>query len=178
MSDKRSTIVPRAFGGSPVDECCSVPEAGSSTCEVRVVAAGGACPTNGKIGKLIDNLTLKAMLAKPLTELRPVEYRFCKDTTCPTVYYSVDGLQTFGEPDLRERVYQKHPQEADVLVCYCFHHTVGEVIRDIDTTHGARVFAEINQGIKNGQCACNIRNPQGSCCLGNVNSVIKRARKK
>lgn len=159
------------------DQCCSVPEAGSSTCEVRVVSAIGACPTNGKVGKLIDRLTLKAMLAKPLTELRPVEYRFCKDAACPTVYYSVDGLQTFVEADLRERVYQKHPQEANALVCYCFHHTVGEIIKDVDRTGGEPVVAEINRGIKNGQCACDIRNPQGSCCLGNVNSILKRAQK-
>lgn len=156
------------------DECCSIPEAGSSTCEVRVVAASGACPTNGKIGKLIDNLTLKAVLARPLTELRPVEYRFCRDADCPTVYYSTDGLQLFVESDLREQVYQKHPQEGNVFVCYCFQHTVGEIIKDVDVTGGERVVAEINQGIKNGQCACNIRNPQGSCCLGNVNSVVKR----
>lgn len=158
-----------------IDECCSSPEAGSSTCEVRVVAANGACPTNGKIGKLIDILTLRAMLGRPLIDLRPVQYRFCKDADCPTVYYSVDGLQTFAEAGLRERVYQKHPQEANVLVCYCFQHTVGEVIQDVDITGGKRVAAEINQGIQNGQCACDIRNPQGSCCLGNLNSVVKRA---
>ena len=156
------------------DECCSVPEAGSSTCEVRVVAASGACPTNGKIGKLIDTITLKAMLARSLTELRPVEYRFCRDADCPTVYYSVDGMQTFVESDLRERVYQKHPQEKDVFVCYCFRHTVGEIVADVDAIGGKRIVPEIDQGIKNGQCACDIRNPQGSCCLGNVNSVVKR----
>ena len=157
------------------DECCSVPEAWSSTCESRVVAASGACPTNGKVGKLIGSLTLKAMLARPLTELRPVEYRFCRDTDCPTVYYSVDGLQTFVESDLRERVYQKHPQERDIFVCYCFQHTIEEIIADVDASGGERVVLEINQAIKKGQCACDFRNPQGSCCLGNVNSVVKRA---
>ena len=157
------------------DGCCSIPEAGSSTCEARVVAASGACPTNGNVGKLIDNLTLKAMLARPLTEVRPVEYRFCRDADCRTVYYSVDGLQTFVESDLRERVHQKHPDEVDILVCYCFQHTVGEILKDADATGGERVVAEINQGIKNGQCACDIRNPQGSCCLGNISTVVKGA---
>jgi Zinc binding domain len=157
------------------DQCCSIPEAGSSTCELTIVAARGACPTNGKIGKPINTLTLKAMLARPLTELCPVEYRFCPDADCPTVYYSVDGLQTFVEADLRERVYQKHPQERDIYVCYCFQHTVGEIVTDANTLDGAEVVTEINRAIKNGQCACDIRNPQGSCCLGNINSVVKRA---
>jgi hypothetical protein len=117
------------------------------------------------------------MLARPLTDLRPVEYRFCDDAACPTVYYSEDGSQTFVESDLRERVYQKQPQDRAVLVCYCFQHTVGEVLDDTDATEAGRVVVAIEQGIKNGQCACDVRNPQGSCCLGNVNSIRKRARK-
>ena len=155
------------------DECCSVPEAGSSTCELRVTAVDGACPTNGKVGKLVDNLTLKAMLAKPLTELRSVEYRFCRDADCPTVYYSVDGLQTFTELDLRERVYQKHPQDKDVFICYCFRHKIGDIVSDAATAGGASVVQKINAGIQAGQCACDIRNPQGSCCLGNVRALVK-----
>jgi hypothetical protein len=155
------------------DACCSVPEAGSSTCELRVVAPRGACPTNGKIGKLIDSLTLKAMLAKPLTELRPMEYRFCKDSDCPTVYYSVDGLQTFVEADLRERVYQKRQQDREVFICYCFGHKVGDVLSEVTKAGGAAVIEKINAGIQAGQCACDIRNPQGSCCLGNVRALVK-----
>src|SRR5574341_662191 len=158
------------------DECCSVPEAGSSTCGAqapRVTAVNEACPTNGKVGKLIDTLTLKAMLARPLTELRPVEYRFCRDADCPTVYYSVDGLQTFTEADLRERVYQKHPQDEDVFICYCFRHKVGDVVSDASAVGSATVVEEINAGIQAGQCACDVRNPQGSCCLGNVRALVK-----
>jgi hypothetical protein len=36
------------------------------------------------------------------------------------------------------------------------------------------VVADVTTGIKAGQCACEIRNPQGSCCLGNVRKVVKR----
>jgi hypothetical protein len=127
------------------------------------------CPTNGQPGKPVDTLTLKAMLNRPLSEIRNVRYRFCPDPECPTVYYSEDGLQVFTEADLRERVYQKHLDEADGLVCYCFRHTVGEV-----RERGVAVVEAINAGIKKGQCACDIRNPQGSCCLGNVRAVMRR----
>lgn len=133
-------------------------------------AVNAACPTNGKVGKRVDTQIVKAMLNLPLNVLRNVEYRFCPDPNCPTVYYSADRSQTFAEADLRERVYQKHPQDADVFVCYCFRHTLGEILAD-----GKRVAADINRGIKNGQCACDIRNPQGSCCLGNVNTLIKQS---
>jgi len=132
-------------------------------------STSAVCPTNQETGKRVDTQIVKAMLGLPLTVLRSVEYRFCPDPNCPTVYYSADGLQTFVEADLRERVYQKHLRDADVFVCYCFRHTAGKILAE-----GKRIAAEIDQGIKNGQCACDIRNPQGSCCLGNVNNLIKQ----
>ena len=36
---------------------------------------------------------------------------------------------------------------------------------------------DIHAGINAGQCACDLRNPQGSCCLGNVRGLIKRLEK-
>lgn len=134
-------------------------------------STGAACPTNGVVGRLVDTQIVKAMLNLPLDALRSAEYRFCADPDCPTVYYSADGLQAFAESDLRERVYQKHPNDTDIFICYCFRHTVGEVRAD-----GRRVSAGIKRGIENSQCACDIRNPQGSCCLGNVNGLLKRSR--
>ena len=131
-------------------------------------SVSAACPTNGQVGRRVDTQTVKAMLNLPLNVLRNVDYRFCSDPNCPTVYYSVDGSQTFTETDLRERVFQKHPQDANVFVCYCFRHTVGNALAE-----GKRVASEIDQGIQNNQCACDIRNPQGSCCLGNVNRLVK-----
>ena len=127
-----------------------------------------ACPTNGQVGKRVAVQTLQAMLKRSLNLLRSVEYRFCPDPNCPTVYYSVDGAQTFAETDLREQVFQKHPEDVDGLVCYCFQHTLREL-----GTDGENIVREINQGVEQHQCACTIRNPQGSCCLGNVNSLVK-----
>lgn len=136
------------------------------------LATQALCPTNGKAGKPVDTLTLKGCLAVPLYEVREVKYRFCPDPDCPTVYYSEDGLQVFDESALRERVYQKHPTARDVLVCYCFRHTVGDVLE-----RGAAAAEQIGAGVKNGQCACDIRNPQGGCCLGNVRALLKKAEK-
>ena len=81
-------------------------------------------------------LTLKALISLPLTRISSSGYSLCRDPKCPTVYYSADGSQLFGEEALRERVYQKHPDEDTVF-------------------------------------ACDIRNPLGSCCLGNVRLLVK-----
>ncbi len=139
-------------------------------CEASSVLQSAACPVNGRIGRKVDTLTLRAQLRGSLSVLRDVEYRFCPDSNCPVAYYSVDGVQTFTEDDLRERVFQKHPEEKEVFVCYCFRYTVGEVL-----SRGAAVAEAITQGVKAGQCACDIRNPQGSCCLGNVRSLLPKS---
>mgnify|MGYP001595454334 CR=1 FL=1 len=125
------------------------------------------CPTNGQPGRRVQTLTVQALLAAPLDRLRPVNsvlnrYYFCPDPACPTVYYSADGAQTFAETDLRECVYQKHPADDGVWVCYCFRLTRGDLRRAPESVE------RIRAGVAAGQCACEIRNPQGTCCLGTV----------
>jgi len=90
------------------------------------------------------------------------------------VYYSAGGEQRFTEDDLRERVHQKHPADEDVFVCYCFRHTPRSIEAELASTGRSTVVASITAGIQAGQCACDIRNPQGSCCLGNVRAVVER----
>lgn len=157
--------------------CDCPPEAGAEDCESRNLPSRGACPTNHQVGKALDSLTLKAMLAVPLTALRSTEYLFCPDPQCATVYYSADGTQLFDEITLRDQVYQKHPREDEVLVCYCFRHTIGSIWAELRATGMSTVVDSINKGIQEGKCACDIRNPQGSCCLGNVRALIKQLRR-
>jgi hypothetical protein len=132
------------------------------------------CPTNQKAGKAVDSLILKAMLDVSLTHVTSPAYYFCRDSSCPTVYYSADGSQCFSETDLREKVFQKHVTEDDVLVCYCFQHTVGSIRKEIEQTGVSTVVDSITAAIQDGQCACDIRNPQGDCCLGNVRALVER----
>jgi hypothetical protein len=113
------------------------------------------------------------MLALSLTEVRHTPYFFCGDADCPVVYFSEDGNQTFTKDQIRERVYQKEPASDDVFICYCFRHTPGNIRAEQDITGDTTIIEAINAGIRNGQCACDIRNPQGSCCLGNVNAFIR-----
>ena len=139
----------------------------SQPLEFRPVAA--PCPTNQRVGPQLDTLTVKALLALPLTAIAPDEsYRFCPAADCPTVYYRADGQQVFGESDLRERVFQKHMANSNSIVCYCFGHTVADVRAALAARDGQRIVANIERGIQAGQCACDIRNPQGRCCLGNT----------
>ena len=161
------------------DSCCCPPEAGNAVCELpaqnfqRPPRAINACPVCGEKGKPVQGQTVKALLSVSLRAVREVEYLFCKTQVCPVVYFSPDGERTFTVEQVRERVFQKEPDSADVLACYCFRHTVGELRAASPESHMA-IVDDINTGINAGECACDLRNPQGSCCLGNVRGLIKR----
>lgn len=156
------------------DTCSCPPEAGAATCELRATSGPTACPSCGQGAKPVDTLTVKALLAVPLTQLRSTDYRFCRTLTCPVVYFSVDGDEQFVAEQVREAVYQKSPDNDDVFVCYCFRHTVGSIRRELPGADTTGVVEAISTGISLGQCACDIRNPQGSCCLGNVSGFLRR----
>ena len=121
----------------------------------------------------MDGQTVKALLAISLAYVTHEPYLFCRTRDCPVVYFSADGEQTFTADQVRERVYQKEPDAPDVLVCYCFRHTPGSIRGEIEMTGRSTVVEAINVGIQAGQCACDIRNPQGSCCLGNIHALVK-----
>jgi hypothetical protein len=161
------------------DSCCCPPEAGNATCDLPVTdlpvqakTSARACPTCGKKGKAVEGQTVKAMLKVSLRAVTAQEYFFCRTEACPIVYFSSDGTQTFTANQVRETVYQKDPQNPGSPVCYCFAHSVDE-IQSASPDAQKDILKDINSGIKAGQCACDLRNPQGSCCLGNVQALIK-----
>ena len=161
------------------DSCCCPPEAGNTVCDLpaqnfqRPPRQVNACPECGKIGKSVQGQTIKSLLSLSLRYVQDVRYLFCRTQTCPVVYFSADSEQTYTIQEVRERVYQKEPEEEDVFICYCFRHTVGE-LRNASPEDRVAIGDNINTGINTGQCACDLRNPQGSCCLGNVNLRIKQ----
>lgn len=161
------------------DTCCSVPSAGAECCELpsatlhRAPRARAACPACGQKGKPVEGQTVKAMLSVTLREVRDTDYLFCRTRDCPVVYFAADGAQTFTTDQVRERVYQKEPEAEDVFACYCFRHTVGELTHASADTR-LEIVNDIDSGIHADQCACDLRNPQGSCCLGNVKALIRQ----
>ena len=164
------------------ESCCCPPEAGNAVCDLpaqdvqRPHRAVNACPECGKIGKPIQGQTVRALFSESLRQVKDVQYLFCRTQSCPVVYFSADGEQTFTIEQVRERVYQKEPDSEHVLICYCFGHTIGE-LRSSSMNGRTVIVNDINTGINAGQCACDLRNPQGSCCLGNVHNLIKRLEK-
>ena len=161
--------------------CCAVDASQNNTAsesccapDFTTIAQTSQCPVCGSKGKKVDSITLKAMLNISLVNVRDAPYFFCRAADCEVVYFSGDGQQSFTQAQVREPVYQKAPQNENVFVCYCFQHTPATIKAKLLNTGQSTVIEEINAGIKAGQCACEVRNPQGSCCLGNVSQVVKQ----
>lgn len=164
------------------ESCCCPPQAGNNVCDLpaenfqRPLREVNACPSCGKTGKPVQGQTVKSLLSVSLLQVRDGQYLFCRTQTCPVVYFSADGEQAFTVEEVCDRVYQKEPEVEDVFICYCFRRTVGE-LRTSTPENRIAIVDNINSGIRAEQCACDLRNPQGSCCLGNVRAMIKQLEK-
>ena len=155
------------------ENCCAPTLAGNGA--KVATPQTNLCPACGQKGKKVDSITLKAMLDVSLLVLRDVPYLFCRTADCPVVYFAADELQSFTKDQIRVPIHQKEPGDESVPVCYCFRHSPATIWAELLATGQSMVVEEINDGIQAGQCACEIRNPQGSCCLGNVSAVVKQA---
>lgn len=135
--------------------------------------ANEMCPQCDHKGLSVDNATIKSLISVTLHRVADVDHRFCAKPDCSVVYFAEDDSETFYTHELRERVYQKEPQAEDVLVCYCFFHSLGDIQKSVAEEGKSPIVEDINFGIQQGHCACDWRNPQGNCCLGNVIKVVK-----
>lgn len=130
----------------------------------------------GQAGRPVALQTLKHQV-KP-EHLKTVEhgsFNFCRTATCEVVYFNESGV-VLVEDDVRERIGLKETQDP-VSVCYCFGFTEAMVKDEIRATDRCTIPQRITAEVKAGNCACEIRNPQGSCCLGDVTAAVKRATK-
>ncbi|MBI3127686.1 MAG: (2Fe-2S)-binding protein [Candidatus Tectomicrobia bacterium] len=97
---------------------------------------------------------------------------FCVQRDCVTVYFDRKGHE-IAKDKLAVPVWQKE-DASDIPVCYCFGHTARAIMDDAALHSPPRIPAAIWEKVKEGQCQCDVKNPQGACCLGNVAYWVKR----
>src|SRR5882724_247453 len=136
-------------------------------------ASTNRCPVSGSPGVAVDRLTVKALLtANALRHLYPGAYRFCPDAGCPVVYFTADGRQ-FTTADVRVPVWQKLPF-GERPVCYCFGESEASIRSEFESAGDSKAVERVREYITAGRCACEVRNPRGGCCLGDVIAAVKR----
>ena len=107
-----------------------------------------------------------------LRQVSTAAHRFCPDPRCDIVYFAEDG-RTYSKADLRVPVWQKEPAGARV-VCYCFGENEADIRSEIEINGRSDAAQRVRAHIKAGRCACEVRNPLGMCCLGDVSAAVKR----
>jgi hypothetical protein len=132
------------------------------------------CPRCGRGGQPVDQITVQALL-KPeaLGEVNGSQYALCETPNCPVMYYAADGTQ-FKKEQVRVRVGLKETEDP-VPVCYCFGVTERMIHEEIQRTGWSSASARIRAEVKEGNCRCEVENPSGRCCLGEVIRTEKRA---
>lgn len=149
-----------------MSNCCSI---GEKSAAAKVMA----CPANGARSKQVDMLTVRSLVRHLPLRMPSTQYYFCEAGDCDVVYFALDPqAPIFRRDDLWVRVGAK--EESDPIpVCYCFGFTRKDIENEIAETGRSTVAERISAEVSRGNCACEVKNPSGKCCLGNVTRIIR-----
>jgi len=153
-----------------MSDCCSISPIAEAA--PPAVAPRLVCPRCEQTGKPVSLLTLKHQVKLPyLTTVEAGPFAFCRSPECPVVYFNGASI-TLLLDDVRQLPTVKindNPQ-----LCYCFGFDTEMLRAEIRATGGCSVPGRIAAEMKADRCACEVRNPQGSCCFANVSTAVKR----
>ena len=146
-------------------DCCSVSEISQKDMVL--------CPRCGEKGKPVSLATVgsTAKTEVEAVKLSAQAYQLCRNRDCPVVYYT--GEVQLQKSDLRVPVNFKE-RNYEGPVCYCFSHTVASIRSEVQTKGHSSAQRMITQEVKAGRCACEVKNPAGSCCLGDITRAVQR----
>jgi hypothetical protein len=156
---------PRVEEGT-MSDCCKLPGPGG--------AVDDRCHRCGERGRRVPRETMESLLKlEPLERLRDVPYFFDRTPSCDVVYFSNEARSYFQKDELAVRVGLKET-ESPIAICYCFGHTVESAREEIAATGRSTVAKRIAAEVQAGNCSCEVKNPSGKCCLGDVNRAIRQ----
>ncbi len=135
-----------------------------------------ACPVSGARSKQVDMLTVSSLVRQLPLGMPNTEYYFCEAADCDVVYFPFNSqAPLFRRADLLVRVGSKETEDP-IPVCYCFGFTREDIQKEITETGDSTVANRISAEVKAGTCACEVKNPSGKCCLGDVTRIVKDKR--
>lgn len=179
--------MPQSRKENDMNSCCEKPiavvaedkhKAGDQCClvtEVSPTPSRAECPVSKTLSRKVQRRTLEHLL-KPerVGSMANVQYYYCTEPNCNVVYFSNETVPYFTVDDVSVKVLAKDNGD-DVNVCYCFNWTRARIKEEITSTGKSTASLQIAKEVKAGKCACDIKNPKGECCLGDVNAFIKSA---
>ena len=150
-----------------MSDCCSVNPKTDSAPAVM------PCPVNGAHSKQVDALTVKSLVRQLPLGMPNEQYYFCEARDCDVVYFCFDPqAPIFRREHLMVRVGAKETADP-IPICYCFGFTRQDIWDEIRSTGKSTVAERITTEVKAGHCACELKNPSGKGCLGDVTRAAK-----
>lgn len=149
-----------------MENCCG---SGDET----IIRTRPTCPQCGTKGSPVEVLTAKAMLTEiALRRLVAAPLYFCDEPACSAVYFTMDRA-VYTSTDVRVAVWQKEPAGAR-RICYCFDENESAMARELVETGRCDAVRRVRDQIAADRCACEVRNPRGTCCLGDLMKAVAR----
>jgi len=145
-----------------MSDCCAVQPAQALTC----------CTACGRDGQVVERATVAALILGPVPERQ--NFWLCRSPDCGVAYFGDRGAQ-LGVSELRFLPAFKS-ESPEALVCFCFLHRREEIESEVRDPATSLLFEQIAAKVKAGHCACEVRNPSGRCCLGEVKAETERLR--
>lgn len=146
--------------------CTSKPEVACALPQ----STAGTCPSCSTKAKSVSTLTVKSLVRDHTRVSKDSAYWFCRTPNCEVVYFSAETV--FRKADVKVRVGLKE-REDPIPLCYCFGYDRGDLRREIEESGTFKIPDRIKAEVQAGFCACEVKNPSGSCCLGDVNRAAK-----
>lgn len=128
----------------------------------------GICPKCGVSCKSVENKTLYHQVIFPENQAAFQEkYYFCPAKECPVGYFSSTGHI------IPKRSLRTHQEiEVDKL-CYCFDINTEQYLSALKANNADAIKNFVIQKTKSGDCACEIKNPSGQCCLARFKTLAQ-----
>ena len=147
------------------NNCCSPQPKGKVECPVCHEKAKGV------LAKTLEHL----LTENAKTKLSCFDgFHYCKTPTCKVVYFRGDEILT--QDDVSVVVGLKEGA-SPATVCYCFEWSKEKIKAELEATGKTTALEDIKTKMEDPGCSCEILNPSGGCCLGNVGKAIKEVQK-
>ncbi len=141
-----------------MNDCCGNSCSNNSANEHNSLPRKFSCPVNAKQYTEVSKKTILQHIKSPWQhKLDEQKYYFCEDPDCDVVYFGING-SIINKNELRTIIGKKEISE-ETLLCYCF-----GVSKSL-AKQNPKIKAYVIQQTKENNCACDIRNPSGRCCL-------------
>lgn len=127
------------------------------------------CPRCGGRGQSVDRFTVAALTIGVVPANQ--RYWLCRRPACDVVYFGEDATVITAVQMTVAPGFKSKAREA--LVCYCFQHRRGDIEAELLAEGRTSIPDRIAAEVEAGNCACEVRNPSGKCCLGEVAAAIR-----